>query len=146
MLIRNELFFEQIDALLAEGQEATFRLRGDSMRPLLRNGRDVVVVAPCDPMTLKRGDVVLFRYRGRHILHRIVRCEGDRLLLAGDGNYRTTEACCLADVVGRLVRVQRPSGREITCASRSWRWRSRLWLCLPPLVRRVILGVARRLP
>lgn len=145
MLISNERFFEQIEILLREGEEVEILLRGNSMRPLLRDGRDVAIVAPCDPQSLQRGEVVLFRYRGRHILHRIVRRRGEQLLLAGDGNYRIVERCRLTDVVGRLVRVRRPSGVEIACTGRSWRWRSRLWLLLPPLLRRVILGIVRRL-
>ncbi len=145
MRISNELFFEQIEAMLSEGKEAAFRLRGNSMRPLLRDQRDVVVVAPCDPTTLQRNDVILFRYRGRHILHRIRQCKGEELLVAGDGNYRMVEQCTRADVVGRLVRVERPSGRVIACASRLWRWQSKMWLILPSYVRRVILGIVRRL-
>ena len=44
MLLPNELFFEQVEAVLAEGQLVQIRMKGHSMRPLLRNDRDRVVV------------------------------------------------------------------------------------------------------
>lgn len=78
-------------------------------------------------------------------LCRLMRREGDRLLLAGDGNYRVTERCTTADVVGRLDAVRRPSGRIVRCASRGWRLRSRCWTALPALLRRLVLGILRRL-
>lgn len=76
MLLSNRLFFEQVEAMLDEGCEVEMRMKGHSMRPLLRNERDRAVLAPCpDPQTLRRGDVVLFRCGGRHILHRIVQVD-----------------------------------------------------------------------
>lgn len=145
MQIDNRTFFATIETILARGETAEFRLRGNSMRPLLRDGRDTVIVAPCDPQRVAPGDVLLCRHRGRHILHRLMRREGDRLLLAGDGNYRVTERCTTADVVGRLDAVRRPSGRIVRCASRGWRLRSRCWTALPALLRRLVLGILRRL-
>ena len=108
MLLTNRLFFEQVEAMLAEGHEVQIRMKGHSMRPLLRNERDIAVLtpiakyapapvpaagAPADPPpsgigALRTGDVVLFRCEGRHILHRIVgietgvRCEGNRPVCA----------------------------------------------------------------
>ena len=145
MQIANHLFFAEIEQLLAEGSEAEFRLNGNSMRPLLRNGRDVVVIAPVATDTVAVGDVVLFRYHGKHILHRIIKRSGEKLLLAGDGNYCRFETATTHEVIGRLVRVRRPSGKVIDCTSRAWQRRSNLWLALPPMVRRIILGIARRL-
>ena len=92
ILLPNQLFFAEVEAMLAEGREVQIRMKGHSMRPLLRSERDQVVLTPCaDPARLQPGDVVLFRCCGRHILHRIVRRDGERLTLAGDGNYRITE-------------------------------------------------------
>ena len=74
ILLPNQLFFAEVEAMLAEGREVQIRMKGHSMRPLLRSERDQVVLTPCaDPARLQPGDVVLFRCCGRHILHRIVR-------------------------------------------------------------------------
>lgn len=146
MKISNELFFEQIEQLLAEGTSAEFMLRGDSMLPLLRNQRECVVIAPVDPSTIAVGDVLLFRFRGIHLLHRVRRIEGDSLVMVGDGNYHQYEICQREDVVGRMERFRRPSGRMVECTSRRWRWASQVWCSLPPLVRRLVLGILRRIP
>ena len=141
ILLPNQLFFEQVEAMLAEGREVQIRMKGHSMRPLLRSERDQVVLKPCDPARLQPGDVVLFRTCGRHILHRIVRRDGDRLTLAGDGNYRITEQCTTRDVSGVATRVIRASGRTVGFDSPGWRLRSRLWLSIPPWLRRQVLRV-----
>ena len=73
MQIDNRIFFEQIEALLGEGREVQITVRGNSMRPLLRNGRDIAVLKPCQGDECRPGDVVLFRYESRHVLHRIIR-------------------------------------------------------------------------
>ena len=142
ILLPNQLFFAEVEAMLAEGREVQIRMKGHSMRPLLRSERDQVVLTPCaDPARLQPGDVVLFRCCGRHILHRIVRRDGERLTLAGDGNYRITEQCTTRDVAGIAVRVIRASGRVVSCDSPGWQLRSRLWLAIPPWLRRQVLRV-----
>ena len=76
ILLPNQLFFAEVEAMLSEGREVQIRMKGHSMRPLLRSERDQVVLTPCtDPARLRPGDVVLFRCEGRHILHRILRIE-----------------------------------------------------------------------
>ena len=126
ILLPNQLFFAEVEAMLSEGREVQIRMKGHSMRPLLRSERDQVVLTPCTD---------------RHILHRIVRRDGDRLTLAGDGNYRITEQCTTRDVAGIAVRIIRASGRVVGCDSPGWQLRSRLWLAIPPWLRRQVLRV-----
>ena len=62
ILLPNQLFFAEVEAMLSEGREVQIRMKGHSMRPLLRSERDQVVLTPCtDPARLRPGDVVLFR-------------------------------------------------------------------------------------
>ena len=133
ILLPNQLFFAEVEAMLSEGREVQIRMKGHSMRPLLRSERDQVVLTPCaDPARLHPGDVVLFRCCRRHI---------HRLTLAGDGNYRITEQCTTRDVAGIAVRIIRASGRVVGCDSPGWQLRSRLWLAIPPWLRRQVLRV-----
>ena len=46
MQLSNRLFFEQVEAMLAEGPEVQIRMKGHSMRPLLRSERDIAVLTP----------------------------------------------------------------------------------------------------
>ena len=127
--ISNHLFFSWVEDELAAGNEVRFKVKGVSMSPLLRNGKDEVVMVPCQADELKPMDVVLFRYRGGHLLHRIIRREGEQLWIQGDGSFVAVEQCDVKDVVGKLCRVYRPSGRVICVKSKRWRWSSRLWRC-----------------
>ena len=46
ILLPNQLFFAEVEAMLAEGREVQIRMKGHSMRPLLRSERDQVVLTP----------------------------------------------------------------------------------------------------
>ena len=116
--IPNSLFFEEVEAILAEGREVRIRMRGNSMLPLLRSHPDTVVLTPIAAYgaaaaqaapgsaaagrpeagekhgtgleALRAGDIVLFRHRGRHILHRIVRIERDTPQPSAEANSGTS--------------------------------------------------------
>ena len=120
------------------------RLKGNSMFPLLRNGKDVVVLGKCPAESLQPMDVVLFRYRGKHVLHRIIRREGERLLIQGDGSIVAKEECTVDDVIGKVVQICRPSGKEIPVGSWQWTIPSRVWRGLG-FLRIWLLRVAYRL-
>lgn len=125
--IPNDVFFAWVESEIAEGRSVRFRLKGQSMFPLLRNERDEVVLYPCNENELQPMDVVLFRYQGRHVLHRILRREGEWLFLQGDGSYVAKEQCTTADVVGKVHEIIRPSGKVIPVDAWQWRLAGKLW-------------------
>ena len=98
------------------------------MLPLLRSGKDDIVLYPCQREDLKPMDLVLFRYKGNHLLHRIIKVEGDHFFIQGDGSIVAKEECLYADVVGKVREVIRPSGRVVFLNSRKWRLLSFLWI------------------
>lgn len=104
MTVDNKIFFAAAEAQLASGNKVRITLVGSSMQPTLCEG-DVLTLAPPerDP---KVGDIVLFRYRGLHLLHRIVAVEGDSYIIRGD-NSAGTECCRREDIVGILVNVEK---------------------------------------
>ena len=145
--IPNELFFAWIEKEIAEGRSVQFRLKGFSMFPLLRNERDEVVLSPCQENELRPMDVVLFRYQGKHVLHRIIRREGSKLYIQGDGSFVAKEECLTSDVVGKVCIVVRPSGKHIDVNSWQWRLPSTMWRrtgIFRKLFLRVLLHIARK--
>lgn len=71
--------------LIDEGYDVTFTVVGISMSPLWCNMRDSVVLAKCDPLTLKIGDVPLCkRPDGSYVLHRIVKVHDETYDIIGD--------------------------------------------------------------
>ena len=145
MEINNKIFFAEVERLLTEDLTATILVRGNSMRPLLRDGCDKVVLRRSQESDIAIGEIMLFRYRGDYIMHRVVGIDGDIVVFAGDGNYKTYEMAPRRDVIARVVSVVRPSGRVVECDGWSWRTISRAWLILPRELRRIILGVMRRI-
>lgn len=143
--IDNEVFFAEMERQIGEGRSVTLRVRGNSMRPLLRDGRDSVVARRHRQGEIAKGAVMFFRYNGVHVMHRVRSVDEHGVVFAGDGNYRTVERVQCDDVVALVTHVIRPDGRRIDCAGRRWRIASAAWLMLPPIVRRCILGAARRL-
>ena len=141
--IPNDLFFAWVESKIAEGRLVRFRLKGHSMFPLLRNERDEVVLYPCTEAELKPMDVVLFRYQGKHVLHRIIRREGTKLLIQGDGSFVAKETCTVADVIGKVRSVVRPSGKELSVDDWQWRFPSWVWRRMGVL-RNPLLRVLRR--
>lgn len=125
--IPNDLFFAWVESEIAEGRSVKFRLKGNSMFPLLRNGKDEVILEKCFPENLKPMDVILFRYRGAHVLHRIIKRKGNDLLIQGDGSIVAMEHCTVNDVVGKVTSICRSSGKTILIDSWKWKLYSHLW-------------------
>lgn len=142
--IPNDVLIPEIKRFINEGHTAIFRVRGNSMRLFLKDGRDKVVLAPCRKAEVR--DVVLAEITpGHYVLHRIIKKEGERLILKGDGNIYGTEECTTHDIVGIATGFIRKGRNSIdSVEGRKWRIYSSLWLMLTPM-RRYILGICRRL-
>lgn len=134
--IPNSVLFEEVAAVLQEGREAVITPTGNSMRPFIRGGVDRVVLGLRD--TLAVGDIVLARFDGRYILHRILALDGEAVTLMGDGNLRGRERVRTADVIGTVTAIIKPDGQRRTPG------KGRLWRVLLP-VRRYLLAIYRRL-
>ena len=104
MKVSNEIFFAAVEERIEAGERVRITLVGISMRPTLIEG-DVLTLEPlsCNPT---QGDIVLFRYHGRHILHRIVAIENGVYTLRGD-NSVTFESCRREDIVARVAKVEK---------------------------------------
>lgn len=140
--IPNDLFFAWVEEELAQGRQVRIRVKGTSMRPFLRNGVDDVIIAPCPAESLAQSDVILFRYRGRHLMHRIVGRRDTEYILQGDGVWASQEHCSPTDVLGKVTHVCRSGCHPLPVTSLRWRCPSRLWhLCRP--LRRWLLYFCR---
>jgi signal peptidase I len=105
-------FEPTLRAVLAAGHGARFRVEGDSMHPVIRNG-DYVQVVPCMPSKLRRGEVILAATGRGLTAHRIVRISERGIITRGDNSLRSDPPVDLASVIGRVAEVE-----EITGVSR----------------------------
>ena len=143
--LRNDIFFAEVERRINDGQSVTIPVKGYSMRPMMRSEKDKVILTAHSDKAIKQGAVMLFRHNGHHIMHRIVKIEGQNITFAGDGNYNKTEQATKDDIVAVVTAIIRSSGRTISLDSRKWRIYSTLWLALPKIVRRFILGLTNKL-
>ena len=134
--IPNEILLEEVAAVLREGREAVITPTGNSMLPFIRGGVDRVVLTLRDKLAV--GDIVLARFNGRYLLHRIIALDGDAVTLMGDGNLKGRERGRAADVIGTVTAIIKPDGR------RRGPGKGCLWRLLLP-IRRYLLAIYRRL-
>lgn len=141
--IANSVLLPEIVSLLNEGHTVTLRLRGFSMRPFLEDGRDKALLTKA--VNPKEGDPVLAEIESKHfVLHRIIRIDGENVILRGDGNLGV-EYCKLSDVKGAVIGFYR-KGREKLDRTDGIKWRtySWFWTRLYP-IRRYLLAFYRRI-
>ena len=141
MLSYFEIVAESIRRV-ANDERVTLPVNGHSMLPFVVGWRDCVILQkPAHPRV---GDVVVAWVEGRrYVLHRIIRIDGERVTLMGDGNLNVTETCMLSDVKALATHVVDVKGRTHDLYCRWRRWAARVWWYVRP-VRRYLLAIYRR--
>ncbi len=108
-----EDYFTLIRSMLDETGQASVRVTGISMRPLLENLRDSVIIIK--PEHLHIGDIVLFdRLNGRYALHRVIRKRKDGFTMAGDNQWFVERKLPYDQITGVVTSINR-KGRIISC-------------------------------
>lgn len=109
---------------------------GCSMRPMLRNRRDRVVILPVGNERLKKYDLPLYRRPdGKYILHRIIGVRDGVYVIRGDNTY-AKEYVPDGWVLGYVSEFYRGK-RHILSTSRTYRMYAAVWNFLYP-VRRIV--------
>jgi len=95
------------EAIMAGGEFRLFH-KGMSMMPLLREGKDsVLLTAPTD---LKKNDIVLYiRSSGQFVMHRIVKVKGDEYIMCGDNQCVLERGIKKENIVAKVKGVYRGS-------------------------------------
>ena len=133
-----------------------FRLitAGVSMKPLLRNRKDTVVLVKA-PAHLKRFDIPLYKRKdGQFVLHRVISCDKEGYVMCGDNQlikeYGITDSDVIA-VVSKIIR----NGKTIDLQkSFSYKiyvffycrlfWIRKLWLRVCSVLRRIFSKIKRK--
>lgn len=136
---RQELFRE----ILRSAGEARLAVSGTSMLPAIWSG-DVITVQHCEAAGLRPGEVVFYMRGEGLVAHRVVANSGGRLIARGDSLPDCDRPVSAADILGRVVAVER-NGRWISPAQSNWQ------RCVACILRhshfcaRVLLFLHRRL-
>ena len=149
--IEREVDFAELMPLIEDsfrqGLTVTLTVTGRSMRPLFFHKRDSVILSACDPYSLKRGDVPLYRREnGQYVLHRIVHVDEDSYTLTGDAQWQLETDLPKNRVLAVMTGFIR-KGKTVDCCNFGYRVYKTLWMWLLPLrpfIARVFRALRRR--
>ena len=110
----------------------TITLEGDSMRPLIRRGKDPVTIIPLN-RALKKGDVVLFQGgQNRFVVHRVYRMKDAFVQTLGDNCYNPDPWMPLENVWGLVIRYTKNGKTHVLDADSARRW-GIFWMTIRPI-------------
>lgn len=100
--------------------------KGNSMYPLIRQGKDVLIIKKVNTR-LKKMDVPLYkRESGQYVLHRIIKVNENDYVIRGDNTYYNETGIRDDQILGVLSGVIR-EGKEISVNSLSYKIYSYFW-------------------
>ena len=115
-----------------------YRNVGDSMLPLIRQGRDLLLISRKPEGRLNQYDVPLYRRdSGQYVLHRILKVRKDDYVLCGDNRCQRETGISDRHIIGVLTAVIR-DGKQLPVTDWRYRLYVHLWCGLFP-VRALVL-------
>lgn len=100
---------------------------GNSMMPLLRQGKDLLVITHKPEGLLNKYDVPLYkRDSGKYVLHRILKVRKDDYVIYGDNCWQMEYGITDSHIIGVLSAVIR-DGKTIPVTDRKYRIYVHLW-------------------
>ena len=122
---------------------------GESMRPMLRGGMDMVIIEPLSKAPRKY-DVILFKDKAlRYVLHRVVKIRGGIYITRGDNTY-FTETVAPEEILGILAKYNK-NGKSYDVNSFSYKLYARFRVFFYPArklyraIKRVIFALPRKI-
>lgn len=116
---------------------------GDSMMPLLRQHKDIIIIKKSVDK-LKKYDVPLYkRSNGQYVLHRILKVNKNDYVLCGDNRWQLEHGITDKNIIGVLTGFIR-DGKEILVTNKRYMLYVHLW-CDFFLIRAFILRVKQYL-
>ena len=116
--------------ILARDGTLVYKIRGVSMKPMLRQNRDLIIVQ-IPSSRLKKYDVALYKRDEAYVLHRVIEVADDYYLIRGDNTYGI-EIVPDEAVIGVLTGFQR-DGKEYDVMDRTYRFYVHFWHIIYPI-------------
>ncbi len=125
----NKTTFEQV---IEKTGRLIYTNKGDSMMPLIKEGRDILIIEkPTYP--LKKYDVPLYkRDSGQYVLHRIIQVRKDDYVTMGDNRINKEYGITDRHIIGVLKGINR-SGKNISVDDTGYKLYVRLWYFIFPI-------------
>lgn len=137
VILLNELM-PLIRERLAAGESVRFSPHGTSMLPMLKDGRDQVILSPL-PDKLKKYDLPLYqRENGQYVLHRITKVRDDYTCM-GDNQFVPECGLQHSQMIGVVTSFVR-KGKEYSTDCLRYKAYCRFWCAVRP-IRRILLKI-----
>lgn len=93
--------------LLKKGKSVSVKVEGRSMYPSIQQYDNVVISDK--PDKIKISDILCFKTSNTNsfIIHRVLWCFRDQLLIAGDNNMNVDPLISKSDVIGKITSIHR---------------------------------------
>lgn len=128
---------------LAQNGKLIYTNKGDSMMPLIKQDRDLLIIEPANGR-LKKYDVPLYkRDSGQYVLHRILEVRNHDYVICGDNRWSKEYGITDRHIIGVLTAVVR-NGKEISVNDWKYKLYVHLWCDLFP-IRAFIVHVVNKL-
>ena len=108
----------RIEEILKQQGVFMAKTEGNSMEPMLRAGRDTVIISP-PSFPLKRYDVPVYRRNGHYTMHRVVWVWKKGYAICGDNRWRLEFDITDRDIVGVLSGFYR-EGSYVSCSDKGY--------------------------
>ena len=122
---------KSIEELLKENGLYVGLTKGISMRPMLREGKDTILISPVSKR-LKKYDVPLYRRGDAYVLHRVVKVKEDSYVICGDNCLAKEHGITDDQIVGVLSGFRRGE-TYVSLDSLGYRFYARIWVAIYPL-------------
>ncbi len=125
--------FTSIRECLDKTGKYTGLTMGTSMRPIIHQQRDNIIVVK-NTERLKKYDVAVYQLKsGKYVMHRVVEVYDDHYIIIGD-NLKEREYVTDDMVCGRLIGYYRKGKKYIDCDNNKlYKLYSRVWVALLPI-------------
>ena len=110
---------QNIETILKEQKMFIGKTAGDSMEPMLSEGRDTVVIIP-PAFPLRAGDVPVYRSMGHYTMHRILLKTRRGYVICGDNRAFPELHVKNEDIVGVLAAFYH-DGTYVSCEDAAYR-------------------------
>ena len=129
------------EELLVRDGKLIYKTKGVSMRPLLHQNRDLVIIE-VPKGRLKVNDVAFYKRGMDYVLHRVIKVNKDSYVIRGDNTYRI-EIVPDSAILGVLTSFVH-KGKLVSIKNPLYQCYVRIWNYLYPL--RYFLVRCRRIP
>ncbi|MFI3282553.1 MAG: S24/S26 family peptidase [Rikenellaceae bacterium] len=95
--------------IIESDEKVVILTKGQSMLPFIVGDRDSVELTKVKGEVCV-GEILLAKIANplRYVIHRVIRVEGDEIILMGDGNLIGTERCHKKDIVAQVTSIITP--------------------------------------